>query len=50
MADTKAYKELQIPKGGARAFSEALAKLNDLNTPPKKKAPAKKKPAPKKGK
>ena len=50
MADAKTYKELKIPKGAVKAFTEALAAQNDKNAPDKKKAPAKKKPAPKKGK
>ena len=33
MADAKTYKELQIPKGAAKAFSEALAAQNDKNAP-----------------
>ncbi len=49
MADAKTYKELQIPKGGAKAFAEALAAQNDRNAPAKKRAPAKKKSAAKKG-
>lgn len=43
MADAKTYKELQIPKGAAKAFAEALAAQNDGNAPARRKAPAKKK-------
>lgn len=50
MADAKTYKELQIPKGAAKAFAEALTKQNDGNAPARRKAPAKKKQAPKKTK
>lgn len=50
MADAKTYKELQIPKGAAKAFAAALAEQNDRNAPGRKKPPVKKKPAPKKGK
>lgn len=52
MADAKNYKELQIPKGAAKAFVEALTAQNDGNAPARKRKPgtAKKKPAPKKGK
>ena len=50
MADAKTYKELQIPKGAAKAFAEALTKQNDGNAPARRKAPAKRKQAPKKTK
>lgn len=45
MADKDTYKELVIPKGGAKAFAEALAKMNDMNAPARKKTGAKKKAA-----
>ncbi len=50
MKDAKSYKELQVPKGGAKAFAAALAEMNDDNAPARKKKPAtaKKKPSPKK--
>ena len=52
MTDAKNYKELQIPKGGAKAFYDALTAMNDATCPARKKKPAtaKKKSAPKKGK
>lgn len=50
MVDAKTYKELQIPKGAARAFMEALTKQNDGNAPGRKKSTTTKKPATKKGK
>ena len=37
MADAKAYKELSIPKGGAKSFFEALTAQNDGNAPKKKR-------------
>lgn len=52
MADASTYKELRIPKGGAKAFYEALTAMNDKTAPGKKnKLEAKKKaPASKKNK
>ena len=35
---TKAYEELRIPKGGAKAFAAALAEQNDMNAPAKRKS------------
>lgn len=50
MADAKTYKEPKFPKGAAKAIFAGLTAANDGNAPAKKKDPAKKKPAPKKGK
>lgn len=48
MADAKTYQELRIPKGGAKAFAEALAAMNDKNAPDKRKTKTAAKKPPKK--
>ena len=54
MTDAENYKELVIPKGGAKAFYDALTAMNDATCPSRKKksvvsAKKKKEPAQKKG-
>ena len=51
MANAKTYKELQIPKGAAKSFVDALTMQNDGNAPArKKKTTTSKKSADKKSK
>lgn len=50
MVNADTYKELRIPKGGAKAFADALAAQNDKNAPAKRKTGAKKAPVSKKNK
>lgn len=43
MVDVNTYQELQIPKGCAKAFVEALTAMNDKTAPDKRK-PVEKEP------
>ncbi len=42
MVNAETYQELRIPKGGAKAFVEALTAMNDKTAPDKRKPVAKK--------
>lgn len=44
MVDAETYQELRIPKGGAKAFVEALTAMNDKTAPGKSKPVAEKPP------